>query len=71
MPHITDQIEAIERVIKPEGRLTLNSKKLKQVKEWKTGEDYEVKMTIHQENSNELEDGTIESRFEVKNIKVV
>ena len=69
------QIEAIDRsmpkIIDVEDKVTLTSSKLKNIKEWVVGEDYEITMKITQLASRELMNGEIEAEFEIKEVKAV
>lgn len=69
------QIEAFERnmpkAYKVENKLKFDSSMLPELKDWKVGEDYEVKLTITQLSAKELVNGNIEASFEVKKITTV
>ena len=65
-PIIVKQLDAVQMKIEAEGRLTINSKMLPEVAKWQVGEVYRlIKVDIRQTASRELEDGVIESDFEI------
>lgn len=65
-PLIVKQLDAVQMKIEAEGRLTINSKMLPEVEKWQTGETYRLKkVEIRQTASREIEDGIIESDFEI------
>ena len=68
-----DQVEAIERsipkIFEVENKLKVDSKMLPAIEKWITGEDYKISIEVTQLASRELEDGTIESEFEIKKAK--
>ena len=65
-PIIVKQIDAVQMKIEAEGKLTLNSKMLPEVAKWQVGEVYRLMtVDIRQVASRELEDGVIESDFEI------
>ena len=69
-PVIVKQIDAVQFKIEPEGRLTINSKMLPEIKEWQTGETYRLKsIEMVQKSSRQIEDGVIESEFEVRGVE--
>ena len=67
-------VEAIERkmpkIFEVDNKIKVTSDKLSEIKNWITGEDYRLTdVRITQLASRELEDGTIESEFEVNSVK--
>ena len=65
-PIIVKQLDAMQLKIESEGRLTINSKMLPEVADWKVGEVYRLsRVDIRQTSSRELQDGVIEGEFEI------
>lgn len=68
-----EQIEALEhsmpKAFSVENKLVVDSSVLPEVKDWKTGVDYRLKEVIMtQIASRELENGRIQSEFEIKRV---
>ena len=69
-PVIVKQIDAVQFKIEPEGRLTLNSKMLPEIKEWQTGETYRLKsIEMVQMANRKLNDGVIEADFDLRGVE--
>ena len=70
-----NQLDAFERnmpkIFEIEDKVKISSSVLSDVKDWKVGEDYEVKMKINQLASRELRNGEIEAEFEIKEVKSI
>ena len=65
-PIIVKQLDAMQLKIESEGKLTINSKMLPEVVDWKVGEVYRLsRVEIRQISSRELQDGVIEGEFEI------
>ena len=65
-PIIVKQLDAMQLKIESEGKLTINSKMLPEVVDWKVGEVYRLsRVEIRQTSSRELQDGVIEGEFEI------
>ena len=68
-------LQAIERntpkIFDVENKITLRSSMVSEIKKWVTGEKYELEdVKLVQLASRELEDGTIESEFEITSVEV-
>lgn len=58
-------VKAIERVRMGDSFLCLSSKTHEDVKNWASGQEYEVTLKVKQVESELMEDGSVKAKFEV------
>lgn len=62
------EVMAMKREMEGDSYLCLASDKHSEVKNWKTGEEYEVTMRVKQLSSDLMEDGKVKSKFEIVSV---
>ena len=70
---MSSQLDAIERSMprayEIEEKVTVTSSMLEEIKDWKVGEEYEIKIKVKQLSSDMMMDGDTKAQFEIMEVE--